>query len=92
MEYAPDGDIRKIIQKAQQAKKAPPEDLVGHGFNGICCRVGVGGLTPEKAFLYDAPHRCSSWLNKNCKFILLRLLCMPNKEHLVVSTNEELKK
>jgi len=28
MEYAPDGDIRKIIQKAQQAKKAPPEDLV----------------------------------------------------------------
>ncbi len=29
MEYAPDGDVRKVIQKAQQARKLPPEDLVG---------------------------------------------------------------
>jgi len=44
MEYAPDGDIRKIIQKAQQQKKSPPEDLVSAAHQNMCCTMHCNSI------------------------------------------------
>ncbi len=40
MEYAPDGDLAKVIKKHQVMRKAIPEDLAWKFFIQVGCRGG----------------------------------------------------